>query len=200
VPPPSVEQLTAGLVRWTAPSPDWSPGEDWDQEVGSVLYDLESSVVLFDPLLPADGRDEFLQWLDDVVSGRPVSVLTTIHYHRRSRDELAERYAGNSSRVWNFVPPGVSPRPLRGAGETDYWLPGVASLVFGDRLIGAPGGTVRLCPEGWLEDVAVDRAGLAHLMRPLVELPVERLLVSHGEPVLHDARAELARAIREAGG
>jgi hypothetical protein len=35
-------------------------------------------------------------------------------------------------------------------------------------------------------------------MRPLLELPVERLLVSHGEPVLRDGRAELAHAIRAA--
>ncbi len=79
-----------------------------------------------------------------------------------------------------------------------FWLPGVAALVFGDRLIGAPGGGVELCPESWLHNVRVDRAGLAHQMRPLLELPVERLLVSHGEPVLHDGRAALARAIREA--
>jgi hypothetical protein len=212
--PDGVDQLAAGLVRWTAPSPDWTPDADWDQQVGSVLYDLGDSAVLFDPLLPREGRDAFLAWLDELVAGRPVSILTTISDHRRDRDELAARYEGNSPRAWNFLPPGVTPKPLRGAGETPYWLPGAAALVFGDRLIGAgaepgdtrfaripePASTVQLCPESWLDDAAVDRAGLARLMRPLVELAVERLLVSHGEPVLHDGRAELARAIREAGG
>jgi hypothetical protein len=72
--------------------------------------------------------------------------------------------------------------------------------VFGDRLLGDDGGGVRLCPESWLANVQVDRAGLARLMRSLLELPVERLLVSHGDPVLHDGRAELARAIREVAG
>ncbi len=213
--PAGAEQLTPALMRWTAPSPDWAPGCDWEREVGCALYDLGDTVALFDPLLPVQGaREPFLQWLDGLVSNRPVSILTTIRYHRRDREQLAERYAGNSTRAWNFVPPGVSPRPLRGAGETVYWLPDAAGLVFGDRLIGAPGGapdagsattsvpagSVRLCPESWLQEATVDRAGLARLMRPLLELPVERLLVGHGEPVLRDGRAELAHAIREAGG
>lgn len=198
--PSGVVELTQGLLRWTAPSPDWSPQADWDQLVGSACYDSLGTVVLFDPLLPVDGRDAFLAWLDERVSGRPVSILTTIRYHARDRDELAARYQGNSTRAWNFVPPGVAPKPLRGAGETVYWLAGAASLVFGDRLIGASDAHVQLCPESWLEDASVDRAGLARLMRPLLELPVERLLVSHGEPLLHDGRAELAHAIRDAGG
>jgi hypothetical protein len=46
--------------------------------------------------------------------------------------------------------------------------------------------------------VQVDRAGLAELMRPLLELPIERVVVSHGEPLLHDGRAAIARAIAEA--
>jgi hypothetical protein len=154
--------------------------------------------VLFDPLLPSDDRDGFLARLDELVADRPVSILTTIRWHSRDREALAGRYGGNSPRAWNALPHGVEQKPLRGAGETDYWLPGVASIVFGDRLLGDGEGGVRLCPESWLRRERVDRAGLARLMRPLLELPVERLLVSHGEPVLHDGRAELARAIREA--
>jgi hypothetical protein len=200
------QELAAGLYRWTARHPDSHPGadpgaaDDWGPLVGCVLYDLPEAVVLFDPLIPEEGREGFLEWLDGLVAGRPVSILTTIQWHRRDREELAERYAANSSRTWNFIPHGVEPKPLRGAGETVFWLPGVAALVFGDRLLGDDGGGVRLCPESWLANVQVDRAGLARLMRSLLELPVERLLVSHGDPVLHDGRAELARAIREVAG
>lgn len=128
-----------------------------------------------------------------------MSVLTTIRWHRRDREELAARYRSDSSRAWNALPRGVEQKPLRGAGETVYWLPAVEALLFGDRLLGDRDG-VRLCPESWLRRERVDRAGLAHLMRPLIELPAERLLVSHGEPVLHDGRAALARAIRAAEG
>lgn len=199
-------ELAEGLFRWSAPHPEWQPGaradspDDWGPLVGSVLCDLQDTVVLIDPLLPSEGaeRERLLAWLDAQIGPRVVSVLTTISDHRRDRELLAERYAGRSSRAWNAVPPGVVPKPLRGAGETVYWLERVHALVFGDRLLGDGAGGVRLCPESWLDDVRVDRAGLAHQMRPLLELPVERLLVSHGEPVLHDGRARLAGAIREA--
>jgi hypothetical protein len=96
------------------------------------------------------------------------------------------------------VPPGVEPQPLRGAGETLFWLPAVAALVSGDRILGAGHGRLRVCPESWLSRVQVDRPGLARLMLALLELPIERVIVSHGNPVLNDGRAELARAISEA--
>jgi hypothetical protein len=200
---PPVE-IVPGLLRWTAPHPDWNPqavpgsAEDWDQSVGSVLYEIPDAVALIDPLLPSEGRAEFLRWLDGRIAGRPVSILTTIRWHRRDREELAERYRSITSRAWNAVPPGITPRPLRGAGETMFWLPAVATLVPGDRLIGAQDGRLRLCPESWLDDVHVNRSGLAELLRALVDLPVERVLVSHGQPVLRGGRAALVRAIAEA--
>jgi len=197
-------EIVPGLVRWTAPHPGWSPtaepgsSSDWGQMVGSVLYEQPEVVTLIDPLLPAQGREAFLRWLDGRVNGRPVSILTTIHWHRRDREELAERYRPNTTRAWNAIPAGVKPRPLRGAGETLFWLPAVSTLVAGDRLIVVEGVGLRLCPQSWLEDVHVNRPGLAEVLGPLLELPIERVLVSHGEPVLHDGRAALAHAIAEA--
>jgi hypothetical protein len=196
-------EIVPGLWRWTAPHPEWDPeapagsAGDWPQMVGSVLYELPDRVVLIDPLLPAAGRESLLEWLDRCVGSRPVSVLTTIRWHRRDREELAERYRANGGGAWNVVPPGVVPRPLRGAGETTYWLPAVATLVAGDRLIGAAEGGLRLCPESWLDDVTVDLRGLAGLLAPLIELPIERVLVSHCDPVLRGGRAALARALAE---
>jgi hypothetical protein len=199
-------EIAPGLLRWTAPHPEWKPGaergsaDDWDEEVGSVMYELPDAVALFDPLLPRDGRERFLAWLDERIAGRPVSILTTIRWHSRDREQLAERYASTTRRAWNAVPAGVVPRPLRGAGETMFWLPGVATLIPGDRLLGDGKGGLRVSPESWLHSQQVDRAGAAELMRPLLELPIERVLVSHGEPVLHDGRAAVAHAIAEAGG
>lgn len=197
-------EIAPGLLRWTAPHPDWDPqavpgsSGDWEQNVGCVLYELADAVALIDPLLPSDGRTEFLHWLDERIATSPVSILTTIRWHRRDRDELAQRYEWTTTRAWNTVPHGVVPRPLRGAGETMFWLPGVAALVAGDRLIAPRGERLQLCPESWVDGVQVDRPGLAELLRPLLELPIERVLVSHGEPVLRDGRAALAHAIREA--
>jgi hypothetical protein len=198
------EQLAPGLLRWAEPHPEWNPdavagsSADWPQMVGSALYEAPDTVAIFDPILPRDEREEFLRSLDERVAGRPVSVLTTIRWHRRDRELVAERYSANSSRAWNAVAAGVEPRPLRGAGETMYWLPGVASLIAGDRLLGDDAGGLRVCPQSWLTHVQVDRAGLAHLMLPLLDLPIELVVVSHGNPVLHDGRAALARAIEQA--
>lgn len=198
------EELTTGLLRWSEPHPEWNPDAqpggsgDWPQIVGSALYEAPDTVAIFDPILPSDGREDFLRWLDERVAGRPVSVLTTIRWHRRDREQVAERYSANTPRAWNAVPAGVEPRPLRGAGETMYWLPAVASLIAGDRLLGDDAGGLRVCPESWLTRVQVDRAGLAHLMLALLQLPIERVIVSHGDPVLHDGRAALARAIEQA--
>jgi hypothetical protein len=166
--------------------------------VGSVFYELPHVAVLIDPLLPSEGRARLLSWLDGRIAGRPVSVLTTIRWHRRDREQLAERYRASTPGAWNALPAGVVQRPLRGAGETLFWLPAVATLVAGDRLIGAEGGGLALCPQSWLVGRKVDRAGLAVLLRPLLELPIERVLVSHGEPLLAGGRQALARAIAEA--
>jgi hypothetical protein len=202
--PREVLEILPGLMRWTAPHPAWSPpaepasSEDWGEMVGSVLYEQPDVVTIIDPLLPSLGREGFLRWLDGRVAGRPVSILTTIHWHRRDREQLAKRYSANTTKAWNAIPAGVKPRPLRGAGETLFWLPAVSTLVAGDRLIVVAGVGLRLCPQSWLEDVHVNRPGLAEVLGPLLELPIERVLVSHGEPVLHDGRAALAHAIAEA--
>jgi hypothetical protein len=39
------------------------------------------------------------------------------------------------------------------------------------------------------------RDGLRAALRPLLELPVESVLVSHGEPVLENGRDAIARAL-----
>jgi hypothetical protein len=203
--PSAVTEIVPGLLRWTAPHPEWKPqappgsSSDWDQLVGSVLYETPAGVVvLIDPLLPAAQREQFLEWLDERVAGRPVSILTTIQWHRRDREQLAERYRANSTRVWNYLPPGVQQRPLYRAGEILFWLPDVAALVAGDRLIGDGAGGVQVCPESWLAEVPANRAEVAGLLRELLVLPIERILVSHGEPVLRWGHAALKRAIEEA--
>jgi hypothetical protein len=197
-----LQPIADGLWRWTAPHPDWRPAEegsldDWERDVGSVLLDLPDATVLFDPLVPDDGWDT----LDRHVEGRgvPVVVLTTIKWHRRSRDEVLARYDGHDTRPPHTMPAGVETHRILGAGEAMYWLPGHAALIAGDRLLGAEDGGLRLPPASWLRNLAVplDRAALAGLLRPLLELPVRRVLVSHGQPVLEDGHAALARAIEE---
>ena len=85
--------------------------------------------------------------------------------------------------------------PIRRAGETMFWLPRAQALVPGDRLPGDDRGGLRLCPDSWLRYLPITRDDLRDALRPLVDLPVELVLVSHGEPVLHDGRSALERAL-----
>jgi hypothetical protein len=196
----AVIELAPGLWRWTADHPDWIPGaptrspDDWERSVGSVLFGAPQAMVFIDPLLPTD-EDAFWAWADECVGGRPVSVLTTIRWHRRSADQVAARYGASRSRAKRNLPAWVHSIVLRGAGETMFWLPEPQALIPGDRILGVPGGGLRLCPESWLGRVRVDREGLRALLEPLLELPVQRVVVSHGEPVLKGAGEALRRCL-----
>jgi hypothetical protein len=77
-----------------------------------------------------------------------------------------------------------------------YWLPEVRTLVPGDRLLGGEAG-LRVCPDSWLRYLrgSMDGARLRVLLQPLLDLPIERVLTSHGEPVLSGGRDALARAL-----
>lgn len=195
-----MDEIAPGLWRWTAPHTAWRPGAqpdspaDWDEYVGSVLYVGRDAAVFIDPLLPRE-EAKFWRWADERVRGLNVVVLTTLLPHRRSREQVARRYGASTSRAKRDLPDGVESIVLRGAAETMFWLPEHRTLVPGDRILGAPGGGLRLCPESWLYWVRVNRDELRTLLKPLVELPIERVLVSHGDPVLSDGAAALRRCL-----
>jgi glyoxylase-like metal-dependent hydrolase (beta-lactamase superfamily II) len=77
------------------------------------------------------------------------------------------------------------------------WLAEPRALVPGDRLLGADGGGLRLSPDSWLRYLpsGMRARQLREALRPLLDLPVERVLVSHGEPVLRGGREAIARAL-----
>jgi hypothetical protein len=189
-----IEELRPGLHRWEADHPDAEPRPkagspaDWGPAVGSVAYEAPDALLLVDPLVPEDGWEA----LDALVDrhGRRVAVITTIQYHRRSRDAVAERYGASTTRAKETLPDGVETIQIAGAGETMVWLPGPRALVPGDRLLGDGEGGLRLCPESWLRYLpsGMTRAQLREKLRPLLDLPVELVLVSHGEPVLDRGR------------
>ncbi len=77
--------------------------------------------------------------------------------------------------------------------ETLWWLPEHRTLVAGDVLVGAPGG-IGVCPDSWLDERS-SPASIRAALAPLLDRPIERILVSHGEPVLADGRATLERAL-----
>jgi hypothetical protein len=186
-----VREVATGLWWWTALHPAWTPADGgpdgWEQEVGCVYYEGPGAVVLIDPLVPMEDRDRFYRALDRDVerAGLSVSVLVTVDAHKRSSAELAERYGGKV---------GERPKGVEIAvavfEELVFWIPEYGALAFGDLLLGRDGGLWLDTP--WLGDRAAEgRAAL----RPLLDLPVERVFVGHGEPVLEGGREALAAAL-----
>jgi hypothetical protein len=202
-----LQEMRPGLLRWTArhpeaeaePEPE-SPA-DWPLDVGSVAYEASDAFVFVDPLVPP-GKEAFWASLDERVRGHGhrVVVLTTIAFHRRSRDDVVERYGASTSRARRTLPAGVETVPIRRAGEVMVWLPEHRTLVPGDRILGDGSGGLRLCPESWLRYLpsGMKLPELREALRPLLDRPVEMVLVSHGEPVLADGREALARALDSA--
>jgi glyoxylase-like metal-dependent hydrolase (beta-lactamase superfamily II) len=197
-----VDEIRPGLWRWT------TFHTEWRQHVGSVAYEGDDTLVLIDPLLEADDA------LDDLVGrvGKQPVVLVTVFWHTRSADDLARRHgarvlapaAGKAAvrrraptveafRPGHPLPGGVEAFPTARASEVVYWLSVHRALVPGDVLLGADRG-VRMCPRSWLP-ASKTLSDLAASLRPLLDLPVARVLVSHGEPVLRGGHAALRRAL-----
>jgi hypothetical protein len=198
------DEIAAGLWRWTAPHPAWradaEPGSagDWDPNVGCVLALIAERAVFVDPLLPGDAA-AFWAWCDEAVGDRPVHVLTTIRFHGRSRETIARRYGGEVVTSLRRLPPGVEALRFRAADETMFWLPAHGALVPGDRIIGAEPEGVRLCPDSWLTYLKppLTQPQLRALLRPLLEVPVERILVSHGAPLRSGGADALAALLSD---
>ena len=186
----NVSELAPGLWRWTAPHPDWREGADWEQEVGCVYYEAAGATVLIDPLVPPE-RERFFEALDRDVErrGLPVAILLTCKWHERSAADLTERYGAGDT-----PPTGIEPFLVQEIEETLWWLPEQRTLVVGDVLLGAPNG-VRVCPDSWLEGEA-SPAAIRTALEPLLDLPIKRVLVSHGDPVLEGGHAALEQALR----
>ena len=182
------------MHRWTA----WH--DEWEEDVASVALETPDGLVVIDPVDPPP------QFAD------PAHVLITVFWHHRHAGRLgrvrvwATRRGSRPLRnrgveVTNPVeddatlPGGIRAIPTARHSEVVYWLPGQKAVVVGDVLLGAgakPRATsdrLRLCPERWLG--ASSHADLRLSLRPLLALPVQRVLPSHGAPVLRGGKQAL---------
>jgi glyoxylase-like metal-dependent hydrolase (beta-lactamase superfamily II) len=203
-----MKQLRPVLWHWSAPHPSWSPEdggpEGWEEVVHSYALDAGDSLVVFDPLV----EPEQVARLAD---GRPVVVVLTCHWHKRSSPELVEaldaivhapatatRDIGitiTSYGVGDELPGDVEARPGGYSDECTLWIPSHRALVTGDVFLGGERG-FRVQPDSWLAE-GLTQESLRERLRPLLDLPVELLLPAHGEPLEHNAhdvlRASLER-------
>jgi glyoxylase-like metal-dependent hydrolase (beta-lactamase superfamily II) len=201
-----VSEIADGLWRWTGFHPEWK------DEVGCAYLRAPDAIVLVDPIVPPEDTDRFLRHLDEDVRWvqRPMHILLTVYWHTRSAAELARRY---DAAVWapvrsalpverrtqlgirrvrpdDELPGSVAALPSGRAGEVVYYLPSHETLVTGDVLLGGP---LRICPDSWLGKGG--RAAVRDALTPLLDLPLKRVLVSHGEPVVEGGAAALRTAL-----
>lgn len=185
------------LSWWFAPHPDWEPGEDWPEAVPVVRYETDDVVALIDPFLPPE--DDFDP------HGKPVHVLLTQPAHFRGTTDFVERYGAS---VW--VPPRAAWRKRPSPATTDELPDGVeaieldgepqqvvfvirehATLVTGDVLSGT-GGRLHVFVD------EADRERLLPSLDLLADLPIDQLIIPHGDRIATDGAARIRVAVAEA--
>ncbi len=170
--------------------------------MSSYAIDDGTRLVLFDPLVPPAE-------IDALAAERETSIVLTCPWHRRGAEDLAKRYGatlyvpppdggdpspvdGTVFRAGDRLPVGVEARPGMEPNDLVLWVESHRALVAGDTLqdrgdgMQFLGDLVNNVPEGFSAEEI--RAGL----RPLLELPVELVLQTHGGPA---DKAALERAL-----
>jgi len=196
-----LHDVAPGLWLWRLDHPDWTPGHGWDAPVTSVCVDSGGEVALLDPLAPPDGDPVW-----ERLEAKPPTLVAILKPdHIRDVDAFARRYGARAFGPRLFFRHDIPESELepiergttlpgglqalddgRGRQETPLYLPEQRTLVFADALT-APEGELRV----WNATLYERRALPA--LRELLELPFERVIVSHGAPV-HD-RAAYERAL-----
>jgi len=198
-----VRELQAGVWHWEAPHPEWKTSDGgpdgWGPEVSSYAIDDGERLLLFDPLAPPSLVDEF------AAGRRPVIVLTCPWHERDARSVVKQLGApvfvpppdeGNTDPIGGTgfspgdrLPVGVEAFPGMEPNDLVLWIESRRALVFGDTLVDRGRGLE--LPVTWLPK-GMTRAQALETLRPLLELPVELVLPTHGTPA---DRAALERAL-----
>lgn len=195
--PVELRDLAPGLWIWRVEHPDWTPEADWEPAVTSTCVESGGEIAVLDALAPPDDATDVWERLE----ARPPTIAVVLKPdHVRSVDAFVRRYGARPygpSLFWPHDVPESALEPLepgsrvpgglealydgRGRNETPLWLPEQRTIAFADALT-APGGELRVWATPWHEERALPA------LRALLDLPFERVIVSHGEPV-HDRPA-----------
>ena len=106
--------------------------------------------------------------------------------HEPQADRIGERAAHTETfRIGEVLPGHVIPHDAGRDGEVIFWVAPHRALVVGDAILGAEDG-VRLSP-----------STPGETLRPLLRSEIDLLLLTHGGPVLEDARGALERALSD---
>ena len=201
-----MRELQSGLWWWEALHPDVSPEDaagwehDWGPEVSSYAIDDGERLLLVDPTEPPSP-------LAELADERETVIVLTCPWHRRDAVRLAERLgapihvpppdAGDPSPVPGTVfgageqlPVGIEAFPGMEPNDLVLWIESRRAVVAGDTLIDRGRGLE--FPRDWAEKFNFPAERILSGLQPLLELPVEFVLPTHGPP---GDRAALERAL-----
>jgi glyoxylase-like metal-dependent hydrolase (beta-lactamase superfamily II) len=184
-----VRELQAGVWHWEAPHPDWKPGEDWGELVSSYAIDDGERLLLFDPLAPPSE-------IHELAAKRETAIVLTCPWHARDAESLKGRLGaalyvpppdegdpnpleGQVFRAGDRLPVGVEAFPGFEPNDLVLWVESRKALVAGDTLVDRGNGLefpVEWASEGVAPEQILER------LHPLLELPVELVLATHGGP------------------
>jgi glyoxylase-like metal-dependent hydrolase (beta-lactamase superfamily II) len=198
-----MNKVRDGIWQWTAPHPAWKEGVDWDRLVSSYALDDGRRLYLIDPL---DVPSEVLAMAAQ--HGRDATLIVlTCPWHRRDVEKLA---AELDAHVFVPHPDGSDQHPVHGSVYTSgdklsggievypgmesndlvLWFPSFGAVVAGDTLIERDGKLT--IPTDWIDSGRNSLQNIKHQLRPLLELAVEVVLPTHGDPkTADDLRAAL---------
>jgi glyoxylase-like metal-dependent hydrolase (beta-lactamase superfamily II) len=184
-----VREVEPGLWHWEAPHPAWKPGEDWGQLVSSYAVDDGERLLLFDPLAVPGS-------IEELAAARETAIVLTTPWHARDAEGLAARLGiplyvpppdegdpnpveGNVYRAGDRLPVGVEAFPGMEPNDLVLWVESRRALVVGDTLIDRGQGLE--FPTDWA-DKGVPAEEILAGLQPLLSLPVELVLPTHGAP------------------
>ena len=193
-------QLDSTLAYWLAPHPDWTPEENWPEGVMCARYEAEDSVVLVDPQLWPDGDDAFLS-----LGERPVRVLLTSPWHERDALLFVDRYGasvwappqarwkGPSLKTTDEVPAGIEVfEPDADDNQALFIFSEQRTLFTGDVFSGT-GGRFHV-----FLDEQTDYAVFLDSLARLADMPIDRVLIAHGESIFDNGAERIREAVEEA--
>jgi glyoxylase-like metal-dependent hydrolase (beta-lactamase superfamily II) len=189
--------VVPGLWVWRMDHPHWTQDAGWRPRVTSTCVESGGEVAVLDALAPP--AREAAVW--DRLEARPPTIAVVLKPdHVRDVDLIVQRYGARAygpdvfhrgdvpETDLEWIGPGSElPGGLvalfdgRGRNETPLWLPEQRTIVFADALT-APEGELRVWWTPWHEQCVLPA------LRELLDLPLERVIVSHGDPV-HDREA-----------
>ena len=197
-----MREVRPGVWHWEGRHPEWNERQWWGPLVSSYAIDDGARLLLFDPLAPPAE-------VEKLAAERETAIVLTCPWHRRDAEALAARYGaplyvpppdegdpspvdGTVFREGDRLPVGVEAFPGMEPNDLVLFVESHRALVTGDTLQDRGDGLQFLGELTNNVPAGFDTKQILQAMQPLLALPVEIVLPTHGAPT---DRAALERAL-----